>query len=146
MARLSIGALSRATGVKVTTIRYYESTGVLSPPARSESGRRHYGADDVARLGFVRHARELGFPMSAIKALADLESDPSQDCAEVDAIAREQLEAVRQRLSALRALETELERMIDGCRGGRVEACRVMATLRDHHECADGEHRRVEPL
>jgi DNA-binding transcriptional MerR regulator len=34
----TIGILSRESGVKVETIRYYERSGLLSPPARTASG------------------------------------------------------------------------------------------------------------
>ena len=65
MKPMTIGRLSKAGGVKVTTIRYYESIGLMGEPDRSESGQRLYGEESVQRLSFIRHARDLGFPMDA---------------------------------------------------------------------------------
>ena len=59
MNQMSIGQLSKQAGVKVTTIRYYESIGLLAEPERSQSGRRLYGQKAVQTLSFVRHGRDL---------------------------------------------------------------------------------------
>lgn len=137
---MTIGRLSKATGVKVTTIRYYESIGLLDEPARSESGQRHYDNDAVQRLSFIRHSRELGFPTDAIRELITLQSDPGEDCSVVEAIAKDQLENVRRRLKQLRALERELKRMVAGCGGGKIETCQIMVALNDKGECLDSAH------
>ena len=57
MKPMTIGRLSKAAGVKVTTIRYYESIGLMGEPDRSDSGQRLYGDDAVQRLSFIRHGR-----------------------------------------------------------------------------------------
>ena len=66
---LSIGELGRRTHCKVQTIRWYEEVGLLPPPARTRGGHRVYGGRHLARLDFIRHARELGFPLDAVRAL-----------------------------------------------------------------------------
>ena len=76
----TIGVLSKEADVKVTTIRYYESIGLMSEPDRSYSGQRIYQKDDVERLNFIRHARELGFSVDAIHELIALQNQPDQDC------------------------------------------------------------------
>jgi DNA-binding transcriptional MerR regulator len=134
-AMLTIGALARATGAKVQTIRYYEEIGLLRAPDRSEGGQRRYDAADRDRLGFIRHARELGFPLDAVRELLDMADHPDRPCAEADALVRRHLGQVRLRIARLRALETELERMIVQCGGDRVADCRVIEVLRDHAEC-----------
>ena len=136
----SIGQLSKAAGVKVTTIRYYESVGLLAEPQRSASGQRRYDPAALERLRFIRHCRELGFPTEAIRALIALQLDPGDDCDAADAVARRQLAHVRARIDQLAALAAELERMIDSCAGGRVGQCTVMATLNDHALCAAEDH------
>jgi Cu(I)-responsive transcriptional regulator len=132
---LTIGALARATGAKVQTIRYYEEIGLLRPPGRSEGGQRRYDAADRDRLGFIRHARELGFPLDAIRELLALADDPDRPCAEADALARRHLDQVERRIRRLEALKAELERMIVECAGERISGCRVIEVLRDHAEC-----------
>ena len=146
MKPMTIGRLSKEAGVKVTTIRYYESIGLMGDPDRSESGQRQYGDEAVQRLTFIRHARDLGFPMDAVRTLIDLQMQPDQDCAAVDLIARGQLVDVRKRLNQLEALEAELKRMITSCEGGKVGSCQVMAALNDHDECLSETHERLKPM
>ncbi|GGC48844.1 MerR family transcriptional regulator [Chelatococcus reniformis] len=137
---LSIGELSRRTSVKVPTIRYYEQVGLLSPPARTEGRQRRYGEAEAARLNFIRHARELGFELEAIRELLELSGSPDRSCAEADAIARRQMEAVERRIGQLTALRGELERMITECGHGHVCECRVIQVLADHGQCAHAQH------
>ena len=140
MKLMTIGKLSKATGVKVTTIRYYESIGLLSEPERSESGQRHYDSKAVERLGFIRHARDLGFPVETIRELISLQVNVDRDCAVVNEMARRQLGEVRRRMSKLKALEVELVRMVEACEGGEIGDCSVLAALRDHDRCLHNQH------
>lgn len=132
---LTIGAMSRKTGTKVQTIRYYEQIGLLCEPGRTEGGQRRYGTADLDRLAFIRHARQLGFSLDAIRELLDLSDKPQHSCADADSIARRQLKQVEQRLLRLQALKKELKRMIAECSGNQVADCRVLEVLRDHSEC-----------
>ncbi len=132
---MPIGTLARATGVKVPTIRYYEAIGLLPAPPRSRSNRRLYAARDAARLSFIRHARELGFELTAIRALITLQDRPEQSCTGADTIARARLIEVEEKIARLSALKAELERMLDGCAHGRISTCRVIEVLADHGEC-----------
>lgn len=133
---LPIGKLSAAVGVKVPTIRYYEQIGLLPEPGRSAGNQRLYGADAMNRLAFIRHARDLGFTLEAIRDLLSLSDTPDQSCAAADHIARVQLAAVRDRLARLRALESELERMLGQCAQGTIADCRVIEVLGNHDLCA----------
>lgn len=133
---LSIGKLAQATGVKVPTIRYYEQIRLLPEAGRSAGNQRLYGRDTQNRLAFIRHARELGFPLDAIRDLLSLSDRPDQPCAAVDDIAKAQLKAVQARIGRLKALEAELHRMIDQCACGTIKDCRVIDTLGDHALCA----------
>lgn len=138
----SIGDLSRSTGVKATTIRFYEVEGLLAPPARTEGGHRVYGKPHLDRLGFIRHARELGFGMEDIRELLRLaDAAPDAPCEGADTIARRHLASVRARLARLRSLEAELERMTC-CPHDQVAKCRVIEVLADaaHGHCADPTH------
>lgn len=132
---LSIGRLADAAGVKVPTIRYYEQIGLLPAPGRSAGNQRLYGAEAVDRLAFIRHARELGFPLEAIRDLLSLSDDPDKPCDAADAIARAQLAEVKRRIARLEALREELERMVRHCAGGRIADCRVIEVLGNHSLC-----------
>ncbi|RWR31813.1 MerR family transcriptional regulator [Sinirhodobacter populi] len=133
---LTIGKLAQDTGVKVPTIRYYEQIGLLPEPGRSAGNQRLYGQGQLERLRFIRHARDLGFPLEAIRDLLSLSDRPDQPCAAADGIARAQLDAVRARIRRLKALEGELERMVAQCAHGTIRDCRVIEVLGDHALCA----------
>ena len=132
----SIGELSRRTGVKVPTIRYYEQMGLVAPEGRTEGNQRRYGRDGLERLSFIRHARDLGLPLEAIRALITL--DPA-DHAQTHAIAGQHLADIRQRIERLRRLERELVRISDSCAGEGGEACSILDAFGDHDACA-GDH------
>jgi Predicted transcriptional regulators len=134
----TIGDLARETGVKITTIRYYESTGLMHEPPRSSGGRRVYGETHLRRLNFIRHARDLGFETDALREMLELSDKPDIPCARVDALARQQLEAVEDKIVRLKALQSELARMISSCSRGRVADCRILDALADHGRWCSG--------
>jgi DNA-binding transcriptional MerR regulator len=142
MTDLSIGELSRRVAVKVPTIRYYEQIGLLPAPPRTEGRQRRYGVEDVSRLGFIRHARELGFEVDAIRELLSLSARPEQPCEPADRIVLRHLESVERRIAQLTLLRSELRHMLDGCRHGRMGECRIIQVLADHDQCRH-EHGRV---
>ncbi|MBT9384019.1 helix-turn-helix domain-containing protein [Pseudooceanicola sp. CBS1P-1] len=134
----SIGELSRATGVKVPTIRYYEGAGLLAPEERTEGNQRRYGRAGLERLQFIAHGRELGLSLEAIRHLLEL-SDRGRDCTDAHLIARRHLEETRARIARLQRLETELARLSEVCDHGPGEPCGLIAALGDHGQCL-GEH------
>lgn len=139
---LSIGDLSRETGCKVQTIRYYEQIGLMPAADRTAGNQRRYDRRHLDRLSFIRHSRELGFPLEAVRELLSLTDDPAQSCEAADSIAREQLIEVERRIARLTSLKAELERMVVQCRGGRISDCRVIEVLADHSHahCLSGDH------
>lgn len=140
MTSVPIGEASRQSGVKVPTIRYYEEIGLLPAPDRSVGNRRLYGAADLRRLTFIRHARDLGFEVEAIRTLLSLQDHPDQPCTTADAIARARLAEVEQRITNLKALRTELQRMVNACAQGHVAQCQVIETLAQHHRKNPNSH------
>ena len=128
-AELSIGEVARRTRVKVPTIRYYEQIGLLPAPGRSDGNRRYYAEDATRRLTFVRHARELGFEIEAIRALLALQDEPDRPCNDIDALAREHLAAIEQKIERLTELRREMKRMLKSCSGGRAAECRVIESI-----------------
>jgi DNA-binding transcriptional MerR regulator len=137
---MAIGELSRRTQVKVPTIRYYEQIGLLEEPPRSEGKQRRYGPDEVKRLNFIRHARELGFEVDDVRALLALTSKPQASCHEADSIARHHVEEIEARIQRLSALRDELQRMVDECGHGHVCECRIIEVIADHTHCLADHH------
>ena len=136
MPGMAIGKLAAVAATKVQTIRYYEEIGLVRPFSRTEGGHRIYGPEDVKRLKFIRHGRELGFGIDEIRQLLVLADDPETSCSAADAIARTQLEQVEIRLEKLKVLRKELLRMVGECGQGRVSHCRVIEVLSDHRHCS----------
>lgn len=129
MDAISIGRLSERTGVNVETIRYYEKIGLLPPPARTAGNYRMYDDAHVRRLTFVRRARDLGFPLEAVRALLALADQPDRPCDEVDDLVVAQLAEVNRKIANLERLREELDRLAHQCRGGRVSECRIIDAL-----------------
>lgn len=125
----SIGELARRARVKVPTIRYYEQIDLLPKPARTEGQQRRYDSGDVSRLNFVRHARELGFEVDAIRELLAMSALPNHPCAEVDEMAKRHIGEIDRRIAHLTALRAELRRTVEECGRGRICECRVIESL-----------------
>ena len=96
---LTIGELSKATSTNISTIRYYEQMGLLTHARRSQGN-----------LAFIRHARDLGLTIEAIRDLIDLSERADLSGADADRIVSQQLATVRGKIERLQKLETELAR------------------------------------
>ncbi len=133
---LTIGALSKLTGVHIETIRYYERVGLTPRAGRAANGRRTYRDTDARRLAFIRHARDLGFDIATIRTLMALQERPQTSCAKITQLAESQLKAVQQKIAQLKLLRRELSRMIGVCDNGVVADCRIIETLARLGRCA----------
>lgn len=126
----TVGQLAKASQTKTVTIRYYERQGLMRDPPRSSSGYRLYSNADLHRLLFIRRSRHLGFSLDSVRELLELADQTDAPCADVDAKVLEHLRDVRERLTQLRALEQELQRLSACCEGGGVIGnCRIIETL-----------------
>jgi DNA-binding transcriptional MerR regulator len=125
----SIGELAEATDTKVETVRYYERIGILPTPKRTSGNYRAYSAGHLARLSFIRRARDLGFTLDQVRALLALADQKKQDCGTVDALAREHLADIDRKISDLKALRRELSGLIGQCKQGTIADCRILSAL-----------------
>lgn len=126
---LTIGDLSKATGTKVETIRYYERIGLLAAPHRTGGNYRAYAANDLGRLSFIRRARDLGFALEQVRELLGLSDQKKRSCEAVDGIARAHLASVEHKLADLKALRRELDNIIRQCGHGTIADCRIIEAL-----------------
>ena len=126
---MKIGELAAATTTKVETVRYYEKIGLLASPARTLANYRSYGADHLARLSFIRRARDLGFTLEAVRELLALSDDKSRSCEAIDGIARLHLTEVDRKIADLMSLRNELGRVIGSCQQGTVGDCKIIEPL-----------------
>ena len=126
---MKIGELATATATNVETVRYYEKIGLLAPPARSASNYRSYGNGHLARLSFIRRARDLGFTLEAVRELLTLSDNTDQSCEAVDQIASAHLAEVERKIADLSALRSELTRVLGSCRHGTIADCKIIESL-----------------
>lgn len=128
---MKIGQLSREGATKVTTIRFYESIGLLDEPARTSAGWRVYPPAAADRLNFIRNGRRLGFSVDEIRSLLALTDDPEGDCTKATQIAARHLSDVDERLKTLTELRNELASLSRlGCSGQRLADCQIIMTIR----------------
>lgn len=128
MKGMTIGALGKATGVNIETIRYYEKIGLLPEPDRTEAGYRQYGPEHLRRLSFIRKGRDLGFQIEAIRALLRLAEHPETPCQDADRMAAEHLAEVERKIAELERLREALREMTNCC-AHTVAECRIIDAL-----------------
>lgn len=134
-ADYSIGELASETGVKVPTIRYYETIGLIDAPPRTEGNQRRYDGAARDRLKFIAHARSMGFPMDELRSMLRIAGHRDAPCEDIDELVRGRLAEVDERIARLTDLRTELSAMLTSHHHGTVGECRVLEVLADHQQC-----------
>jgi DNA-binding transcriptional MerR regulator len=128
--RFSIGELSKATGVKVVTIRYYEHVNLMPEPARTEGNYRIYSREHLHRLQFVRRCRDLGFTLDQLRDLLRLSVQSRRRCSGIDRITENHLKEIESKIADLERLAAQLRHIKNGCPGkGCIADCRILAAL-----------------
>lgn len=143
MTSFTVSKLAKASGVELSTIRYYERRGLVLPSTRQDSGYRVYNAESVRRVQFIRRAQSLGFTLDEIADLLQLRVAPGMDCAAVRARASAKLAEVNLRQADLKRIGDALEKMVAACPArGPVSKCTILDTL----ELSSGENDRPTPI
>ncbi|HYO91703.1 MAG TPA: MerR family DNA-binding protein [Pyrinomonadaceae bacterium] len=105
---LKIGDVAKLSGIGIEALRFYEKSGLLEKPARTESGYRMYGRDVLDRLAFIKQAQTLGFSLDEIRRIvADARAGQSP-CDEVREIVRRRLDELDERMREMRRYRKEL--------------------------------------
>lgn len=130
MRPLTIGQLARLGGVGVETVRFYERQGLLAEPARKESGYRQYAEDVVARLRFIRRAKDLGFSLKEIAELLALRFESDTSCAEVREKAAAKIADIEAKIESLQRMKAALMTVTSQCSGrGPTSECPILDAL-----------------
>ena len=130
MERFTIGEVAQQAHVRIETLRYYERTGLVSPPPRSESNYRLYPQETVRRVRFIKRAQELGFSLKEITELLGLQATPETSCADIRTRALDKITAVDDKIRALHAMKHALTQLVAACPGqGELLACPILASL-----------------
>lgn len=123
---MNIGQASKATGVSVKMIRYYESIGLIKAPLRTDSGYRVYSDNEVHTLRFISKARDLGFSVDQMSDLLAIWRDRSRASGDVKAIALEHVAALDEKAEALRAMSDTLRHLAEHCHGDDRPECPII--------------------
>ena len=124
------GVFALRAGIGLETVRYYERIGLLEEPARTTSGYRVYGPEDLSRLMFIKRAKALGFSLDDIRELIALKVEKGCDCGDIAHRAEYRLADVRQRIEGLQRVRKGLEELISSCRANPVkEVCPILEVL-----------------
>ncbi len=105
---MHIGKLASELGISAQAVRFYERSGLLNEPARTDSGYRQYGPNDLKRLRFIRQAKELGFTLPEIGSMLRMHDAGHAPCAEVIAIAQRHLDEVEAEIHRLQRFRRQL--------------------------------------
>ncbi|MGH7095122.1 MAG: MerR family transcriptional regulator [Stellaceae bacterium] len=131
---IAIGELSRQTACNIETIRYYERIGLLPQPDRGGGRFRRYGPGDVARLRFVRRARQLGFALDDVRVLLRLAGSDGEDRrAEARSVFSAHIEEIRAKVADLQSMERVLSEAVEECAAGRHPKCPLIEVLSGGH-------------
>ena len=130
MESLRIGQLAQRAGVGVETIRFYEREGLISEPPRRPSGYRDYPLETVARIVFIRRAKDLGFTLKEINELLDLRVRPRRNCAQVQRSAEAKIADIDGRIASLRRMRRALKNLTKACEERTpTTECPILASL-----------------
>lgn len=106
--RLKIGEVAKASGVGIEALRFYERSGLLGRPGRTESGYRVYDAEVLTRLDFIKRAQVLGFSLQEIKQIIADKAAGRSPCLEVREIVRHRLAELDEKMREMRRYRKEL--------------------------------------
>ena len=126
---VTVGQAARLSNVSAKMVRHYESLGLLSKVARTDSGYRQYTQADVRSLQFIKRARELGFSMAEIAELVDLWHNRTRASANVKRIAQKHVDELTQRIEAMQAMQRTLASLLASCHGDDRPDCPILDDL-----------------
>ena len=126
MEVMNIGEAAKSSGISAKMIRHYEEVGLLPAPYRTESGYRQYSETDVHTLRFIRHARDLGFPIPQITELVGLWQNRRRPSRSVKALAEAHIRALEEKTQELMAMKATLEHLVHCCSGDDRPDCPIL--------------------
>ena len=126
---MNISQAAKLTGLSAKQIRDYEKLGLLKANNRTLAGYRYYEENDLARLRFIRHSRDVGFSLQQIAQLLELQDNPNRNSREVKQLTAQHIETLNAQIHALQKMVAELQRWHDNCQGNDCPECSILAGL-----------------
>lgn len=110
--RLKIGEVSRLANIGIEALRFYEKSGLLDQPARTDSGYRLYGEDVLERITFIKKAQVLGFTLDEIRQLIAHKRAGESPCAEVRDVVKNRLEDLNRKIEEMLRYRDDLKKVL----------------------------------
>ena len=126
---MNISQAAAQTGLSAKQIRDYEKRGLLKAGTRTLSGYRYYEENDLARLRFIRHSRDVGFSLQQIAQLLELQDNPHRNSREVKQLTAKHIETLNAQIHALQKMVAELQLWHDNCQGNDCPECSILTGL-----------------
>ena len=107
----SIGEFSKATGLGIHTLRYYEHENLIIP-LRNSSNRRRYSEKDIAWIAFIKRLKATGMPIKEIKKYAALRANGDATLSERMEMLMQHRQSLNERIRQLQEHEAMLDEKI----------------------------------
>jgi DNA-binding transcriptional MerR regulator len=109
---MNIGEAANQIGLSAKMIRHYEALGLVRPERRANNYRA-YTPRTVSILSFIRHARELPFPLSEVRSILALWGDHQKPPEELRNIGMEHVKALEHKAHSMQAMAQALRDLAD---------------------------------
>lgn len=122
---LSVGDVSRRTGVAISALHYYERLGLITS-TRTGGNQRRYARHVLRRISLLAVAKRLGIPLADVQEVfATLPDDRPPSLRDWHRVSKRWHEQLEQRRRELERLERELTGCI-GCGCLSLKACGLL--------------------
>jgi MerR family copper efflux transcriptional regulator len=124
---MSIGEVSRQSGVTVQAIRFYERRGLIPKVLRKKSGYRQFSPEMVRRLQFIKRAKRLGLTLKEVDQYLALADGVVSDCRGIQRLAKEKVNELEEKIRKLSRIRDVLVEGVKRCPGeGPISVCPIM--------------------
>ncbi|MGE3608608.1 MAG: MerR family DNA-binding protein [Bacteriovoracaceae bacterium] len=114
MEKLTIGKLAELAGVGVETVRFYQRKNLLREP-KASGAFRTYSVEDAQRILFIKRAQDLGFTLSEVKELLELNTKPRITCGAVKEKTLVKINEIENKIADLNRMKASLEKLACAC-------------------------------
>ena len=126
---MKIGLVAKLSNLTVKTVRYYADINIVNPGRNPKTGYRSYSSDDVAKLQFVRKARQFNFSIDECRELLSLYQDKNRSSKEVKRLTTEKILEIDTKLEELNSLKNQLKHLVSNCQGNDRPDCPILDAL-----------------
>ena len=114
MEKITIGKLAQKSGVGVETVRFYQRKGLIREP-KATGAFRTYTDEDAQRIIFIKRAQDLGFTLSEVKELLELNTRPRITCATVKIKTEAKIKEIEDKIEDLNRMKESLKNLSSVC-------------------------------